>query len=67
MAQGLILAMALSEGLGARLPTPDSKHAYGIFVLSGMAARQKTSRQENGYTRREAGCSRSCPWLLRAA
>jgi hypothetical protein len=39
MAQGLILAMVLSEGLGARLPTLDSKYAYGVFVLSGMAAR----------------------------
>jgi len=37
-AQALIFAMVLSEGLGARLPNVESKYAYAVFVLSGMAA-----------------------------
>jgi lipopolysaccharide transport system permease protein len=38
MAFALIFALVLSEGLGARLPRTDSKYAYALFVLSGMAA-----------------------------
>jgi lipopolysaccharide transport system permease protein len=38
MAQALIFALVLSEGLGARLPHTDSKYAYALYVLSGMAA-----------------------------
>ena len=38
LAQALIFAMVLSEGLGARLPNIDNKYAYAVYVLSGMAA-----------------------------
>ena len=38
LAQALIFAVVLAEGLGARLPNVESKYAYAVFVLSGMAA-----------------------------
>lgn len=38
LAQALIFALVLSEGLGARLPHTDGKYAYAVYVLSGMAA-----------------------------
>jgi lipopolysaccharide transport system permease protein len=38
VAHGLMLAVVLTEALGARLPKVGDKYAYAIFVLSGMAA-----------------------------
>ena len=38
LAQALIFAMVLAEGLGARLPNSSNKYDYVVYVLSGMAA-----------------------------